>query len=85
MLSTPYITDLEVESNYTLLLTFENGEQRRFDVKPYLSTTVFAPLQDYDFFRQVRIVYGSLEWPGERDMGSDSVYAESEPVMVDAG
>jgi len=49
MLSTPYITDLEVESNYTLLLTFENGEQRRFDVKPYLSTTVFAPLQDYDF------------------------------------
>ena len=80
MLSTPYISLVEPNDDHTLTLTFENGERRLLDMKPYLKTPVFAPLIELEFFRQVRIVYGSLEWPGERDLAYNSLYAESAPL-----
>ena len=33
--------------------------------------------------RQVRVVYGSLEWPGERDLAYDMLYAESTPLPAE--
>jgi hypothetical protein len=83
MRSAPHIEHVESHSDYTLTLTFANGERRSLDFKPYLETSVFAPLSDLDLFRQVRIVYGSLEWPGERDLAYDSLYAESVPQAED--
>jgi len=44
-----------------LLLVFENGEQRIFDVKPYLQRGVFTRLQNLAAFRSVRVVAGSVE------------------------
>jgi hypothetical protein len=32
------IKDVKPQDNYCLLLTFENGEKRKFDMKPYLNT-----------------------------------------------
>ncbi len=80
MRSSPYIERADPHDDHTLTLSFENGERRAFDFKPYLETPVFAPLADLSLFRQVRIVYGSLEWPGERDLAYDSLYAESVPL-----
>ncbi len=80
MRSAPYIEHAKPHENHTITLTFENGERRLFDFKPYLQTPVFAPLIDPVLFKQVRIVYGSLEWPGERDLAYDLLYAESEPL-----
>ena len=80
MHSAPHIERAEPHDDHTLTLTFENEERRRLDFKPYLQTPVFAPLSDLDLFRQVRIVHGSLEWPGERDLAYDSLYAESVPL-----
>ena len=80
MHSAPHIAHAEPHDNYTITLTFENGERRLLDFKFYLQTPVFAPLADTDLFRQVSIVYGSLEWPGERDLAYDSLYAESVPL-----
>ena len=77
---TPHITRAEPYGDHTIAITFENGELRLFDFKPYLDTPVFAPLVDLDLFQQVRIVHGSLEWPGERDLAYDSLYAESVPL-----
>ena len=65
---------------YTLLLEFDNGEERMFDLKPHLSSEVFAPLRTRELFEQVRVVRGSLEWPGERDLAYDMLYHVSKPV-----
>ena len=35
------ITEVKPQENYNLLLTFENGENRLFDIKPYLD---FGPV-----------------------------------------
>ncbi len=83
MQPTPKITCAEPHDDYTLTLTFSNREQRLFDLKPHLPTPVFAPLRDSTLFRQVRVVHGSLEWPGERDLAYDMLYAESTPLPAE--
>ena len=83
MPSTPKITHAAPHDNYTLTLTFSNGEQRSFDLKPHLDTPVLTALRDLALFRQVQVVYGSLEWPGERDLAYDMLYAESTPLPAE--
>ena len=65
--------------DYRLLLEFENGEERVYDLAPRLESEVFAPLRTRELFERVRVVAGSLEWPAERDLAYDSLYAESVP------
>lgn len=76
----PFVVHAWPHDDYTLTLTFEGGEQRLFDLKPYMDTEVFGPLRDVELFRQVKVVYGSIEWPGERDLAHDMLYATSRPV-----
>lgn len=56
MRRTPKIEAVEPRDDYTLLLTFENSEQRVYDMRPELSTEVFEPLKDLRLFRQVQVV-----------------------------
>lgn len=85
MLQTPQVAAVEPREDFTLLLTFTNGEQRVFDMRPELETQVFGPLKDPSLFRQVKIVYGCLEWPGERDLAYDMLYVQSVPAPIEAG
>ncbi len=76
----PYIATVQPLENYELLLTFANGEQRIFDVKPYLDKGVFKRLRERGAFLGARVVAGSVEWPGEIDLSYDTLYLESQPV-----
>ena len=60
----PYVKDVRPLDNYQLELTFENDEQRLFDVSPYLQRGIFVRLQDRITFQAARVVAGSVEWPG---------------------
>jgi hypothetical protein len=76
----PFLTRAVPQDDFTVRLTFEGGEERLFDARPLLDSEVFAPLNDLEFFRQVRVVYGSLEWPGERALAYDMLHHESVPL-----
>ncbi len=78
----PYVLSVESLANYRLNLTFENGERRIFDVKPYLQRGVFVRLQNRAIFGAMRVAAGSVEWPGELDLSYDTLYIESRPVSV---
>ncbi len=65
------------KENYTLLLTFENDEQRRFDVKPYLDTGVFRELKDVELFNTVRVSFDTIEWKNEADLDPEFLYRNS--------
>ena len=45
------VKKVEPKPNYLLLLTFENGEKRQFDMKPYLHIGIFKQLQDKKVFK----------------------------------
>jgi hypothetical protein len=78
----PYVKSVQPQDDYCLLLTFENGEKRIFDLKPYLSKGVFTRLQNIALFKTVRVVSGSVEWHGEIDLSYDTLYLESKPVKA---
>lgn len=80
----PYIATAQPLENHVLLLTFTNGEQRIFDTKPYLDKGVFKRLRERSTFFGVRVVAGSVEWPGEIDLSYDTLYLGSDPVPTDA-
>jgi len=62
---------------YKLLITFDNQEQRIFDVEPYLNDSFFAPLRNPAVFRSVKLSPISIEWAGGIDMCPDELYYSS--------
>lgn len=80
----PYVLNVQPLNNHLLDLTFENGERRIFDVTPYLYRGIFVRLRNQATFRAVRVVAGSVEWPGELDLSYDTLYLESQPVTDSA-
>ncbi|SRR6266536_2205121 len=73
----PYIKSVKTQEDYRLLLTFENGEKRVFDLKPYLEKPVFRWLKNIALFKTARVVSGSVEWQGDVDLSYDTLYLES--------
>lgn len=73
----PRITSLIPQSGHCLLLHFDNGETRRFDLTPWLDRGVFRALRDSDDFVRAQVVDGSVEWPGEIDLSYDTLYLSS--------
>jgi hypothetical protein len=63
--------------DYTLTLRFSNGEERVFNASPYLDIGVFTELRDINYFQQVRIAFGTVQWPHEQDFAPETLYAES--------
>ncbi|OGJ87013.1 MAG: hypothetical protein A2268_14965 [Candidatus Raymondbacteria bacterium RifOxyA12_full_50_37] len=76
----PRIKAVTPGKNYNLILIFNNGEKRRFNVKPYLSTGVFVDLKKQSIFNAVRPFHGSIQWPDGQDFCPDMLYEESVPI-----
>lgn len=76
----PHVTSVRALDDYELEVSFDNGEQKTFDVKPYLSRGIFVRLRDRELFQAVRVVAGSIEWPGELDLSYDTLYVGGAPI-----
>jgi hypothetical protein len=73
----PRVTNVKPEQNFNLLITFSNGEVKRFDVKPYFGTGLFKELQDKSLFNSVKPFLGSIQWANGIDLCPDTLYLES--------
>ena len=65
---------------YQLEVTFENGERRLFDAKPYLNRGSFSRLKDVTLFNQAYVAYDTVCWPGDLDISPDTIYMCSKPA-----
>jgi hypothetical protein len=72
---------VEPQENYRLLLTFENGEQRWFDVKPYLDKGIFRELQQPEKFNSVRVSFDTVAWENNADLDPECLYLDSAPTF----
>lgn len=73
----PKAINVEALDNYTLLIEFNNGEKRYFDVKPYLSFKPFEKLKDVNKFKNVKIDGLSIKWENGADICPDELYNNS--------
>ena len=74
------VVSVVAQEDHTLLLVFENGEKRRFDMKPWLDQKPFSRLKDSPLFRKAAVAYGTVVWPGNIDMAPETLWDQSEPV-----
>lgn len=70
---------VEAMEDYKLLLTFEKGEKRIFDFKPYLKYKINAPLKNPSFFKKVYADGTSVAWNDDLDFCPETLYEESVP------
>ncbi len=76
----PRVKNVKPNPDYTLLITFANGESRLFDMKPYLDKGIFRELKNAALFNSVRVCLGSVEWQNGQDLCPDTLYEGSEIV-----
>ena len=68
------------QSDFLLDLTYENGEQRRFDMKPLLGMKPWDRIKNQHLFELVRTEYGTVVWPGDIDIAPETLYDDSVPL-----
>ena len=73
----PKAIDVKPLENYELLIIFDNGEQKIFDVKPYLNHKAFLELKNKKLFNTVKIGGLSIEWANGADICPDELYNNS--------
>lgn len=87
------ITSVIPREDFTLVLHFDNGEARLYDVRPLLQPgTVFAPFRQWENFRRVYLdedscvcwdidpaVDSHTVWSNKVDLCPDSCYLDSVP------
>lgn len=88
------IVSVTPSEDFSLMLTFDNGETRRLDCRSFLQPgTVFAPFMEYSSFSRVYLddthsvcwdidpnVDSEVVWSNKVDICPDSCYMDSIPV-----
>lgn len=62
--------------DHKLLLLYETGEEKVFDVLPYIGDGWYGELRDKSYFMRVRMLedgYG-IEWPHGQDIAPHELY-----------
>ncbi len=77
----PRIKAVEPKDDYQLMLVFTNGERGIYDCSHLLDFGIFQELKDKNYFRQVRLLHGSIAWPHEQDICPDTLYGDSKKQM----
>jgi hypothetical protein len=76
----PKVVGVKARNDYKLQVLFENKENRLFDATPFLDKGIFTELKDLNYFKQVRVAFGAIEWPHEQDFSKDTLYLLSTPL-----
>ncbi len=76
----PRVITVEATNKHFLKLSFDNDEIKLFDASPFLDKGIFKELQDYNYFKQASVAFGSVEWPHEQDFSYDTLYLLSKPL-----
>lgn len=73
----PRVKAVTATDNYKLELLFTNGEQAVYDCSQLLDFGVFRELQNIRYFKQARVLDGTVVWPNDQDICPDTLFLES--------
>lgn len=74
------VKTVKATADYKLYVSFENGEERVLDMKPFLKLAVFFPLRDLALFLKARVEFGTVVWSDDVDIDPGILYDESIPA-----
>jgi hypothetical protein len=68
---------------YKLLLKFENGEERIFNISPFLNIGKFAELKNPAMFNSVAVRFDTIEWANHLDIDPEFLYEKSTLIEME--
>jgi hypothetical protein len=74
------VVTVVVRRDYRLVLEFENGERRLFDMRPLLAVKPWDRIAPLPLFLRARVDCGTVVWPGEIDIAPETLYDDSLPI-----
>ncbi len=74
------VVSAKANDDFTLDVQFNDGSFKKFDVKPYLDYPVFRELKDLSYFKNIKIVFGTVQWENEQDIAPETLYLESKEI-----
>jgi hypothetical protein len=75
----PRVKQVKPLDDFKIYLVFDDGEERIFDIGPYLDKGVFSEWKSKSMFNSVHVVDGTVQWSNEADFCPDTLYEESVP------
>jgi hypothetical protein len=76
------VVQVKALTDYTLLLEFENGEKRRFDMSPYMNQKPWIRLKMNNLFQSASVENGTVVWSGNIDIDPETLYERSIALKV---
>ncbi|MEI7423310.1 MAG: DUF2442 domain-containing protein [Prolixibacteraceae bacterium] len=73
----PAVKNVKPIENYNLILIYENGEKRQFDMKPFLNKGIFKELKEVAKFNTVKVCFDAIEWENKADLDPEVLYEQS--------
>ena len=74
------VTEVRVQPGFALLLEFQNGERRRFDMAAYIDQKPWVRLKVGNLFQGAFVENGTVAWPGNIDIDPETLYEYSVPL-----
>jgi Protein of unknown function (DUF2442) len=71
------VVAVRASDDFSLDIKFDDRSVKRFDVSPYLEYGIFQELKDRDYFKRVKVAFGTVQWPNEQDISPETLYMES--------
>jgi hypothetical protein len=74
------VVKVQAQEGHRLIVEFENGERRQFDMSGFIGEKPFVRLKDSSLFFKASVAYGTVVWPGNIDIAPETLYENSTPV-----
>lgn len=76
----PTAIRVEAVCAYKIMVEFDNGEKKSFDVEPYIKGEWYGRLRSFEYFKRVATDGFTVVWPDGQDICPDELYDLGELV-----
>ena len=74
------VKDVAPQRDYTLLITFVNGEKRIYNARPLLNKAIYSSLRHIGYFMKAKASCGTVIWDDDIDIAPEHLYECSKPA-----
>ena len=74
------VKEVTARDDYTLLITFADGQKRRYNARPLLEQPVYSPLKNLEFFMSAKADGDTAVWDDDIDIAPEHLYERSQPL-----
>ena len=70
------------KESFSLIVSFDDGQTRVLDMKPYLDFGVFKQIKEPEVFNRVRVAFDTIEWDCGVDLDPEFIMKKSVPLRT---